>query len=85
MPTEKALAVPDLTSGVSASQADQRLKLLADQNDGFAKAYVGSTLGGVDAAYDRALRLMNSPAKSAFDLDVGPTTASPRTGGCGGS
>lgn len=73
-PTEMALAVPDLKPGprVSASQTDQRLQLLAEQNAGFAKAYASSAVNGVDAAYDRALRLMNSSAKSAFDLENEP-------------
>ena len=45
-PTEKALAVPDLKpgAGVSASQADTRLRLLGEQNAGFAKAYSSSAV-----------------------------------------
>jgi hypothetical protein len=73
-PTERALQVPDLKPGpaVSASQADSRLQLLRDQNAGFAAEHASPAVGGVDAAYDRAVRLMRSPARAAFDLDDEP-------------
>jgi hypothetical protein len=70
-PTERALAVPDLRPGASVSprQADARLGLLAAQDDGFAAAYPSPAVAGVQAAYERAIRLMRSPARAAFDLE----------------
>jgi hypothetical protein len=73
-PTERALAVPDLTPGpsVGAGQADARLRLLGEQNAGFAEHYPSAAVNGLDAAYDRAVRLMRSPARTAFDLEGEP-------------
>jgi hypothetical protein len=73
-PTERALAVPDLKPGaaVHSRQAEIRLRLLAEQNGGFAEAYTSPAIAGVHAAYDRAVRLMRSPARAAFDLDDEP-------------
>jgi hypothetical protein len=73
-PGEKALAVPDLApgAGVQPAQADARLRLLAQQNEGFAQSYASPAVLGIDAAYERAIRLMRSPARSAFDLQQEP-------------
>src|SRR5262245_47166681 len=69
LPTEKALAVPDLKPAVAPTQAEGRLRLLGQQNGGFAADHASPAVSGVEAAYDRAVRLMHSPARSAFDLD----------------
>ncbi len=73
-PTERALAVPDLApdASVTPAQADARLRLLAQQNGGFADARPAGPVKGVGAAYDRAVRLMRSEARTAFDLESEP-------------
>jgi hypothetical protein len=73
-PSERALAVPDLRpgTGVSAPQARRRLELLAEQNQGFAPTFPSPVTDSVDAAFDRAVRLMRSPARTAFDLEQEP-------------
>ncbi len=73
-PGEKALTVPDLApaSEIRSTQADARLHLLAEQNQGFADALASPAVSGVEAAYERAVRLMRSPARSAFDLHQEP-------------
>jgi hypothetical protein len=73
-PSEQALAVPDLTPGaaVRPAQASARLRLLEEQNQGFTNRYPGPATSGVDAAYLRAIRLMKSSARTAFDLHQEP-------------
>ena len=73
-PTEQALAVPDLApgQGVTSHQAHNRLKMLGEQNAGFTQPYASGAVAGLDAAYDRAVRLMRSPARAAFDLESEP-------------
>ena len=86
VPTEKALAIPDLApkatggAAVNPAQADGRLRLLAEQNGGFADARPGGPVQGVGAAYDRAVRLMRSEARTAFDLEAEPATLRDRYG-----
>jgi hypothetical protein len=58
---------------VGRSRSDVRLRLLGEQNHGFAKAHAGAPTSGIRSAYDRAVRLMRSPARAAFDLDAEPT------------
>jgi uncharacterized protein (DUF1501 family) len=72
--TEKALAVPDLhpPRGVGAAQVRVRSQLLQATNEGFARERTGQALASLHSAYDRALRLMNSDAAGAFDLDGEP-------------
>ena len=48
------------------------MRLLGEQNAGFTQAYTSGAVGGLDAAYDRAVRLMRSPARAAFELDDEP-------------
>ncbi|OWK47101.1 DUF1501 domain-containing protein [Fimbriiglobus ruber] len=81
-PTARALAVPDLKPGpgVSLGQAEARLTLLGEQNAGFAEEYASAAVSGVSAAYDRAVRLMKSPARAAFDLDDEPAALRDRYG-----
>jgi hypothetical protein len=73
-PGEKALAVPDLAppAGVPPAQADARLRLLAGQNEGFTRQHASPAASGVASAYGRAIRLMRSPARRAFDLHQEP-------------
>jgi uncharacterized protein (DUF1501 family) len=71
---EKALAVPDLApaAGVSGDQARARAGLLRQLNGEFAPGRDGVAARSVRSAYDRAVRLMNSDAARAFDLDGEP-------------
>jgi hypothetical protein len=58
----------DLPGGVSPGQADDRLALLKDLEDGFLAARPGATAESHKAAYASAVRLTRSAAVQAFDL-----------------
>jgi hypothetical protein len=73
-PDESALAVPDLKppSHVEPAQSRARLELLRQTEGDFATRHDSATAQGARAAYDRAIRLMQSKAASAFDLREEP-------------
>jgi uncharacterized protein (DUF1501 family) len=66
-----ALRVPNLTppSGVVPSRAAERAAVLQTMNEEFAGAYDALPTRSLHTAYARALKLMHSPARRAFDLD----------------
>jgi hypothetical protein len=72
--SEKALAVPDLKppASVSAEQSRVRSGLLREMNAEFGSGREGAAARSLRSAYDRAVRLMNSGASSAFNLDEEP-------------
>jgi hypothetical protein len=72
--SEKALAVPDLkpAAGVSGGQVRARSDLLREMNAEFAVGREGAAARSLRSAYDRAIRLMNSGAARAFNLDDEP-------------
>lgn len=62
----------DRPDDISNQQADARLEILSGLNDEFLKARPDRILNSYRSSYDRALRLMNSEARKAFDLDAEP-------------
>jgi hypothetical protein len=68
------LRVPDLETPeeVGRRQADDRLGLVEGLNREFRSRYPQTLAQSHQAAYDRAVRLMRSPAARAFDLDQEP-------------
>jgi hypothetical protein len=70
----RQLRVPDLDTpeGIASRQADDRLGLVEGLNREFRSRYPQALPQSHQAAYDRALRLMRSPAARAFDLDEEP-------------
>jgi hypothetical protein len=69
-----ALKVGDLKrpEGVSGEQADARLGLLEDFTRDFLAGHTSVASLSHRSAYDRAVRMMRSPAAQAFDLDGEP-------------
>lgn len=67
-----ALKVEDLAtpSGVSAEKVASRLGLLGSLNDRFIAGHKSAPAIGHRIAYERAVRLMQSEAGKAFDLDT---------------
>jgi hypothetical protein len=67
----EALKVQDLakSAGVSQEQAAARLDLVRERQHQFVAEHPGSTAAGHRAAYDRAVRLMQTDAARAFELD----------------
>ncbi len=78
----RALRVEDLnpTGGVSGEQADARLGLLKEMQDRFNAGHPGTVGQNRQAAYDRAVRLMQTRAGKAFDLDEEPASLRDRYG-----
>jgi uncharacterized protein (DUF1501 family) len=66
---DQALRVQDLQPDVTGKQADARLALLQGLQEDFAVHHRGVAAAGHRAAYERALRLMQTDAHKAFDLD----------------
>jgi hypothetical protein len=81
-PVEARLRVPDLApaAGVTAEQSGARRELLRQMQDEFRAGHSGPALGSRQAAYDRAVRLMTSPAGKAFNLDEEPASLRDRYG-----
>jgi uncharacterized protein (DUF1501 family) len=73
-PGESALAVPDLKppAFVESTDAQARLKLLQQVEGDFALRHDSMATQGTRAAFERAIRLMQSQAASAFDLRQEP-------------
>jgi uncharacterized protein (DUF1501 family) len=57
---------------VQGRQFDSRVELWQANEADFAARYASSPVRGHQAAYDRAVRLMRSTARAAFDLDQEP-------------
>jgi len=68
---EKALKVDDLvpSKGISRAQADARIELLEDLEKDFVAARPGVAPLSHKTAYARAVKLMRTEARKAFDLD----------------
>jgi hypothetical protein len=68
---EKTLRVPDLkpTGDITREQADARIALLAEMQKDFSAHHPGAGAHSRQTAYDRAVRLMQTRAARAFDLD----------------
>ncbi len=73
-PGESALAVPDLEPPAFVAPADARarLKLLRQSEGDFVQRHDSQAAQGTQAAFARAIRLMQSKAASAFDLSEEP-------------
>jgi hypothetical protein len=71
---DSALRVPDLRTppGVSAAETDARLTVLEGLERDFAARHPGPAPQGHRTAYERAVRMMRSPAAKAFELDDEP-------------
>jgi hypothetical protein len=69
--TEKALRVPNMVpaSGVDPSRNATRVGLLRSMNEEFVATRDALAARSLGSAYTRALRLMGSEARKAFDLD----------------
>jgi hypothetical protein len=66
---EKSLKVQDLTpADVGEKQTNSRLEMLRGLQDKFAHSHQGLATAGHVAAYDHAVRLMQTKARTAFDL-----------------
>jgi hypothetical protein len=79
---EQALKVEDLAlpGGVSKQRAEARVGLLDDMEKDFLKGRGGVASQSHRAAYQRAVRMMHSPAAGAFDLDEEPKALRDRYG-----
>jgi hypothetical protein len=68
---EKTLRVPDLTlpADITRKQADARIALLQEIQKDFGTHHPGAPAHSRQTAYDRAVRLMQTKAARAFDLD----------------
>ena len=76
-PHHAPLAVNDPNEGLenlapAAGDVDARLRLLARSERRFAQRYSLPAVGAKQAAFDRAIRLMQSPRSRAFRLDEEP-------------
>jgi hypothetical protein len=71
---DQALRVEDLRSalGVSRDEADARLDLLRSLEENFSAGRPGVATESHRTTYERAARLMRSPAAKAFDLEDEP-------------
>jgi uncharacterized protein (DUF1501 family) len=70
-PYERALRVEDMTTPpeVSAGQFDARVNLLQDMQRDFLASHPTAAAQSHGTAYERAVRLMRTSARSAFDLN----------------
>ncbi len=70
----EALRVQDMAAPteVTASQFDSRVSILEDMERDFAARHPGVSPQSHRTAYDRAVRLMRTAARSAFNLDEEP-------------
>jgi Protein of unknown function (DUF1501) len=68
----RELAVPDLKPAVESARSADRAQLLAGLNADFERGREGTATAAVRAAYDRATRLVNGTAATAFQLDDEP-------------
>lgn len=59
----------DLPRGVTSEEADARLDLLGELEDGFSKTRQGLVSASHRSAYEAATRMMKSSSISAFNLD----------------
>ena len=68
---DRALKVQDvdLAPGVDKAHADVRLDLLVDMEKEFIARHPGTASSSHKTAYERAVRLMKTEARKAFDLD----------------
>jgi hypothetical protein len=68
---EKSLRVPDLTpaADITRAQAEARIALLHEIQKDFGAHHPGAAAQSRQTAYDRAVRLMQTRAARAFDLD----------------
>jgi hypothetical protein len=68
---DRALKVQDvdLADGVDAAHADKRLDLLTEMENEFIARHPGVASASHKSAYDRAVRLMKTEARKAFNLD----------------
>ncbi|MBY0228861.1 MAG: DUF1501 domain-containing protein, partial [Gemmataceae bacterium] len=68
---DRALKVQDvdLAPGVDKAHADSRLDLLVDMEKEFIARHPGTASSSHKTAYERAVRLMKTDARKAFDLD----------------
>jgi hypothetical protein len=71
---EQSLRVEDMTApqGVSGAQMDARINLLQEMERDFVQRHPGLSAQSHQSAYDRAVRLMRTAARSAFNLDEEP-------------
>jgi hypothetical protein len=69
-----ALGVDDLkvAGGISTAQAESRLELWKYLQSGFIAKHRSASPIAQDTVYERAVRMMNSPAARAFDLSEEP-------------
>jgi hypothetical protein len=79
---EKSLRVPDLapSGGVTPEQSAARLGLLKQMQKEFGAHHGVPAVASRRAAYDRAMRLMQTKAARAFDLDREPAGLRDRYG-----
>src|SRR5438477_557323 len=76
-PQHFPLAVNDPSRGLenlrpTGSDLDARLEMLMDSERRFAREYPLPAVGAQQAAFSRAVRLMQSPRARAFNLDAEP-------------
>ncbi|GIT31254.1 MAG: hypothetical protein Ct9H300mP1_33000 [Planctomycetaceae bacterium] len=76
-PSHAPLLVNDPNEGLenltpTGSNVEARLKLLARSEDRFAKQFATPVVGAKQAAFNRAVRLMQSRRSKAFDVDEEP-------------
>jgi hypothetical protein len=79
---EEALRVQNITpaAGVSAAEADSRLRLLRQVHEDFAAGRTGAPVSSHRVAYRRAAQLMQGEARTAFDLEREPPAVRDRYG-----
>jgi hypothetical protein len=79
---ERALRVPDLqpSGDVSPEQTGGRLRLLEQMQEEFAARHGGPAVASQRSSYDRAVRLMQTSAARAFELDGEPEKLRDRYG-----
>jgi hypothetical protein len=68
---DEALRVQDITppAGVSAAEAENRLQMLREVQEDFARGRTGTPISSHRVAYERAAQLMQGEARKAFALD----------------
>jgi hypothetical protein len=62
----------NLPAGVNGEQSDDRLRLWSRLEQGFLATHSGPSAAAHRLVYERAVRLMRSPAAAAFDLEQEP-------------
>jgi hypothetical protein len=79
---DDALRVPDLETpeGVSAQRASARYNLLSEMDEDFQETRTALPSQSHRSAYQRAVTLMRSSARRAFDLDQEPASLRDRYG-----